>query len=162
MSADWPYAEDGVARDEFAESLRIPLIHSPYPRWYYITAVVVAPEETISGWRGVRPTDGELRVVASYHEEYLTYWYRPGYLAKMRERPFDLDGGANGRYLIKYAHGGWAYRHASWRMGPCFTPGPRDEPMGLVAVLDQEKSLSSERWERWKSDHAEVFAAVTS
>lgn len=163
MIQDWPYAEDGVARDVFCESLRLPLIGNPYPRWCYITAVVVPPPDE-PGWRGVRPTDDELRVVASYHEAYCAYWYRESWKRRMAERPFDVDCAANGRYVIKYEHGGWAYRHASWREGPCFIPSRRDEPTGLVAVLDREQTLCDEprpQWQQWKADHAEVFAAVT-
>lgn len=160
MSTDWPYAKDGVERDEFAESLRIPLIGNPYPYWCYITAVVVRSDQRL--WAGARPTDDELRVVASYHDEYCAHWYGDNWFRRqMAERPFDIDGGANGRVLIKYQHGGWAYRHASWRVGPTFWPMPGDEPMGLVAVLDHEKWLGRDRWERWKADHAEVFATVT-
>ena len=70
--SDWPYAADGVERDEFAESLRLPLTGDPYPGRCYITAVIVSVEPHL--WHGVRPTDDELRAVASFHDEYVAYW----------------------------------------------------------------------------------------
>jgi hypothetical protein len=157
MSAEWLYAEDGVERDEFAESLRLPLIVHPYPRWCYITAVVVDPHL----WHGIRPTDDELRAVASFHQEYVDRYYNERWKTHMRERPFDIDGGANSRYLIKYPHGGWGYRLDSWRCGPTLVPGRRDEPQDLMAVLTRAHSLIPERWQQWVDDHPEVFGAVT-
>lgn len=157
MATDWPYAEDGVERDEFAESLRLPLIDSPYPRWCYITAVVVSSNPYL--WQGIRPSDDELRAVASFHQEYVDHWYRDSWKVRMRERPFDIDGGANGRYLIKYPHGGWACKLATWRHGP--VPAQRDEPQSLMAVLARAHSIIPARWERWVADHADVFEAVS-
>src|SRR5687768_17693511 len=100
---EWSYAEDGVKRDEFAESLRLPIISTPYPRWCYITAVMVGtyPWEHI----GIRPSDDELRVIASFHQEYLNHWYNQHWLRRMAERPFDLDGGANMVIFTKRADG---------------------------------------------------------
>lgn len=153
--AEWTWED--VQRDEFAESLRVPLVTSPYPSWRYITAVVVSDL-----WRGVRPSDDELRVVASFHEEYCSRWYRGGQRQKMAECPFDLDGAANGRFLVKRANGGWGFRQVSWRVGPLFSPAFDAEPWDLVRVLDHQMSLGADRWGAWKADHAEVFAAVTS
>lgn len=153
---DWPYAEDGVQRDQFAESLRIPLIGTTHPRRTYITAVVVGVDHA-GRWIGVRPTDDELRVVRSFHEQYLSHltsWW----VAQMAEEPFDIDPGAVGRYLIKYDHGGWGYRLSTWLGGP--SPRPNQEPMGLVALLDRGAALMPKTWQQWKADHAEVFAAV--
>lgn len=164
MSTGWPYAEDGVKRDEFAESLRLPLVNTTHPRWCYITAVVVNPDRRDYPWIGIRPSDDELRVVASFHQEYVAHWYHESWKRRMAERPFDLDGQANGRYLIKYPHGGWGYRLMTWTAGPPLVPGPRDEPMGLLAVLDRVHQWGSgepsPRWQKWKADHADVFAAV--
>lgn len=160
---EWPYARDGVQRDEFAERLRLPLVSTPYPRWFYITAIVVAPAETILGWRGVRPTDAELCAVASYHEEYCSRWYTQEWRDRMAQRPFDVDGGACGRILIKYPHGGWGYRRASWQSGPCFVPGPCDGSSSLLQVLDREQSIVDEsngRWLRWVIDHPDVFESL--
>lgn len=159
VDQDWPYADDIVVRDEFAESLRLPLISTPYPRWCYITAVVVNPESQLPGWAGVRPTDAELCAVASFHQEYIDNWYNEGWKRKMRARPFDLDCVANGRYLIKYPHGGWGYRHATWQGGPDFVPLAREEPQSLLTVLAREHAHSP-RWDGWVAHHPEVFEAV--
>lgn len=163
MSEEWPYAEDGVKRDEFAESLRLPIISSPYPRWCYVTAVMVGEYP----WEGMsqRPTDDELRAVASFHDEYVTHYYNERWIAKMAARPFDLDGSAVGRYLVKYNHGGWGYRRSTWQYGPCFVPTAEDEPSDLIAVMDRVHTIDDtlmDTWAQWKSDHAEVFAAVTA
>ena len=149
---------------KLAEELRVPLISCPYPRWCYITAVVVSQEPHL--WHGLLPTDDELRAVASYHQAYLDYWYNPGWIKQMANRPYDVDGSANGRILIKYPHGGWAYRRVSWRSGCEFVPQRDQEPpFSLLAVLDREQTIGKEpaqRWQQWKGEHAEVFAALES
>jgi len=153
----WPYNEDGVKQGDFTEQFRFPIVSNPYPAWSYITAVVVSEEP----WHGLRPTDTELRMVASFHQEYIEHWYRDSWKALMRTRPFDIDGNANGRYLIKHRNGGWGYRLRTWRFGPAFVPQWDDEPSDLVTVLDRvhrwgDTSLSP-RWLEWKAAHPEVF-----
>lgn len=161
--SDWPYVEDMPKRDAFAESLRIPLINSPYPRWRYITAVVVGeyPFEKFS----VRPTDDELRIVASFHQEYVSRWYNARWVQKMAERPFDIDGAAVGRFLVKYQNGGWGYRKHTWQYGPMFAPQWDNEPTDLIAVMDRIHSFGgdevSPRWLEWKQNHAELFKATS-
>jgi hypothetical protein len=156
-TTDWPYAADGVDRDEFAASLRLPLICDPYPGRCYITAVIVSVEPHL--WHGVRPTDEELRAVASFHDEYVEYWYNQSWKVKMRQKPFDLDCGANGRYLIKYPNGGWGYRHRSWRTGPCLVPTVRDAPSNLMTVLARSQGIES-RWDGWVAAHEDVFSTL--
>lgn len=161
MTDDFPYTADGVVPGDFTEQFRYPIIHTSHPRWYYVTAVVV--EDSIVPWGAgsVRPTDDELRVVASFHDQYIDHWYFESYKKKMRARPFDIDGGANGRFLTKYAHGGWGYRLMSWRDGPTFVPERREEQGSLAAVLDRIHSVGgclSDRWVAWKTAHADVFA----
>lgn len=153
----------GLMSTELATKLRIPLIGCPYPSWCYITAVVVSQEPHL--WHGLLPTDDELRAVASYHQAYLDYWYSPNWIKQMVNRPFDVDGAAHGRILIKYPHGGWGYRKASWRSGCDFVPQWGAEPFSLLAVLDREQTIGTEpaqRWQQWKGEHAEVFAALGS
>lgn len=137
----WPYSEDGAQPDEPANRYRFPLISNPYPRWRYVTAVVVSDEL----WIGQRPTDEELEIVASFHEEYCSRWYGPPHTGwrgrDLDKRPFDIDGGAVGRFLIKHANGGWGYRAHTWRYGPEFVPEWTDEPTGLVAVLDRYHAI---------------------
>lgn len=147
-------------QSELATSLRIPFITSSHPRWYYVTAVVV--EDDLYG--AAVPTDDELRMVASFNDQYREHWYRDSYKQKMREfAPFDIDGGAVGRYLIKYAKtGGWGFRRHTWQYGPTFVPTWKDKPQPLVVVLDRCMSFGDEpspRWEQWKTEHADVFAA---
>lgn len=158
MATD-PY--EGVVRDDFAESLRLPLVTSPYPRWHFITAVVVGEDL----WQAVRPTDDELRVVASFHDEYVAYWYQEsGFKKLMMERPFDVDGGANGRILMKRADGDWAFRRRSW-VGMEFVPAWNAEPQSLTWVLDKMHNIVdklTDHWVQWKTDHPDLFPAVKS
>jgi hypothetical protein len=145
--------------------IRVPVITSPYPRWNYVTAVVVGR------WpfhEGPEPSDEELRVVESFHEEYCSHWYGPphtGWRARdMDLRPFDVDGGAVGRFLTKYANGGWGYRLRTWNRGPTFVPTFRDEPASLVAVMDRIHSIGDkpmDRWVQWKADHPDIFGGAS-
>lgn len=158
MSRPYDPGTDLAARHELAESLRIPLLNSPHPRWYYVTGIVVGDL-----WFGTMPTDQEIRAVASFADEYRVRWYNQTWIERMqRFAPFDIDGGANGTFFFKYAHGGWAYQKASWRHGA--RPGRYDEPMTLVAVMDRCHQWAGDepnpKWEAWKADHADVFAAV--
>lgn len=149
-----PYAEDGVRDHPLSLELRVPLVSSPHTRWNYVTAVVVG-----GIWEAGEPTDDEMRMIGSYHDEYVSYWYRQSgpWWTKMRARPFDIDGGANGRYLMKHRHGGWGYRHRSWQFGPPFVPAWDAEPEPLLAVLDKARDTGTERWAKWKADHPDIF-----
>lgn len=158
------FAEDGVRPDSPSQQYRFPIVNSSYPRWYYITAVVVDDL-----WKGVQPTDAELAVVGSFHDEYCSYFFGPpgtGFRAKMEAAyPFDIDGGANARILAKVTDGSWRYRRASWTHGPHMVPTRDDEPMDLVPLLDRMHTIGDcvmDHWSTWKSDHADVFAAVTA
>jgi hypothetical protein len=150
------YADDGVVADDPANRYRFPLISTAYPRWYYITAVVVG-----GLWEGVRPTEDELVIVDSFHEAYCQYWYGPaktGQRAMMeRAHPFDIDGGALGRFLRKRADGGWGCRLTSWTQGPEFWPAWNSEPRGLVEVLSR---VASPNWEAWKAAYPKIFGAA--
>lgn len=159
------YAEDLVQPvSPLSLEIRVPLITSPHPRWFYVTAVVVGqwpyPE-------GPVPTDDELRMVGSFHEEYCSYWYGPphtGWRARdLDNRPFDIDGAAVGRYLTKYANGGWGFRRHTWQYGPTFVPTWQGEPSTLVEVMDRCHSVGDEvgkRWLQWKADHPEIFGGA--
>lgn len=160
------YAEDGARDHPLSLEMRVPIINTPHSRWFYVTAIVVG------GWpwrEGPEPTDDEIRMIGSFHEEYCSHWYGPphtGWRARdLDKRPFDIDGGAVGRYLRKYEHGGWGYRLHTWQYGPIFAPSWDADPSPLVAVLDRAHSIGDEvsaRWLKWKADHPEVFAAVAS
>lgn len=156
-----PYAEDGVQDRALSLELRVPIISTPYPRWCYITAVVAG------GWpwhESPEITDAELRMVGSFHDEYVSYWYRQSgrWWTEMQARPFDLDGGAVGRYLTKYENGGWGYRISTWEYGPLFAPSLQSDPMPLASVLDRVHSHGgatdlSPRWTKWKAEHRDIF-----
>jgi hypothetical protein len=166
MARPYEPAEDiSPAQTELATSLRVPFITTPYPHWFYVTAVVVSDEKYL--WRGLLPTDDEVRMVASFTDEYREHWYNDGWKARMREfAPYDIDGGAVGTYLVKHANGGWGYRKHTWEYGPQFVPEWDAEPQPLEAVLDRVHSWGSDeppakRWLEWKSAHPEVFVAVS-
>jgi hypothetical protein len=157
------YAPDDVSPKQtaLATELRVPFITSPHPRWFYVTAIVVSDDL----WRGLEPTEDEVRAVASFNDHYRDHWYRDSYKAKMRAfAPYDIDGGAVGRYLIKHANGGWGYRKHTWQYGPEFVPQWDAESESLIAVLDRCESIVADepmpRWTRWKADHADVFARI--
>lgn len=160
-----PYAQDGVDPDEPNNRYRFPLVSNPYPRWFYITAVVVSDDL----WVGQRPTDRELEIIASFHAEYCDHWYGPtgtGWRGRVMERrPFDIDGGANGRILIKHSNGGWGYRQRTWTLGPEFVPEWNEEPAELITVLDRAHRIVDEpakHWLAWKANHPDLFAGEAS
>lgn len=152
------YAEDGVKKDKRSVQYHFPIITTLYPTWYYITAVVVD-----KSWGGVRPTDEELRIVGSFHDEYVHHYYGDpayGWIARQREKhpAFDIDGGANGRYLLKRGDDNWAIKCATWETGAF--PRSDQESMGLVELMDWHHTIAREpmeRWVQWKSGHSDVF-----
>ena len=147
---------------ELATSLRIPFVNSPYPRWFYVVAIVtdrVLYETDI-------PTEHEVRMVASFCDEYRDHWYYDSFKKCMADMaPYDIDGGANCAYFIKYQSGGWGYRKRTWERGPDFVPTFRDEPKSLPDLLDYIHDRDSfhdgisPRWLEWKAAHSDVFAA---
>lgn len=178
---DWPY---DALQDDPLTAMRIPVITTPYPRWYYLAAVLIA--EPVEGereplWTGLRPTDAEAAMIASFIEEYISYWYNGSWQHKLRtERPFAIDGGANGVVFCKYGEDDWAYRRCSWERGPEFVPVPprirawyegRGEggvhttPMSLPRLMDHVHTICDEpmpRWLEWKAAHPDVFPAAAS
>ena len=167
MFRDFKYAPEDVSpkQTELATSLRVPFITTPYPRWFYVTAVVVSNEKYL--WQGLVPTEDEVRMVASFNEQYREHWYRDSFKEHMaRNAPYDIDGGAVGRYLIKHANGGWGYRRHTWEYGPCFVPEWNVEPQPLEYALDRCHSMGSggpgKDWVEWKAAHTEVFVTLGS
>lgn len=148
------YAEDRARR---VGDYRWPIVSSPYTRWFYVTALVVNTDDEALR-QTVMPTDVELAVVDSFHREYIERWYNTGWLNRMRaEHMFDVDGGANSRYLLKVGDGEWKYRLRTWEHGP--VPFYNQPPTDLLALLDRIHH-DSRRWSDWKQRHADVFAAV--
>ena len=112
-----------------------------------------------------RPTDAEAAMLASYLEQYKTYWYGDGwYRGKLAERPLDVDGGANGVTFHKYGTDDWGYRRRTWQYPSGFMPAPpwaenREGPLTLEQVMDLAHSTWPERWLDWKAAHPEVFGS---
>lgn len=137
---------------------RVPVLKTWRPMWPYITAVCVRDDGPTDS---LLPTEIEQRQVASFHQQYVTYWYgtAPGqftgwYNKQRAENEFDIDGGANGRLLLQRPNGGWAYMFRSWEHGP--RPMIDEPPMTLLEVLDRAH-YSSDKWERWKAIEPELF-----
>ena len=122
---------------EFALQLRIPFLTSPYPRWNYITGIVVGDG---FAWPISLPTEEEVTLVANFLKEYNDHWYRQSFVSDMvRFAPYDIDGGANLAYFMKHPHGGWSYRKRTWQ-GPEWVPGFNKPPQTLEQVLDSLRS----------------------
>jgi hypothetical protein len=154
MSAGWPYDAD---RNDPLTDLRIP-VTSSHPDWCYLVA--------FDRESAARPTDAEARMLASFREDYIAYWYNDSYKARMAERPFDMDGGANGVVFRKWATDDWGYRRRTWSVGPLYVPQSpafADRalgPLSLAGLMDHIHSHGdkpSARWVQWKASHPDVF-----
>ena len=159
----WKY---DAPQDDPLTALRIPVVTSIYPDWHYLVALVVGEHE-YALWKGVRPDEREVALLQSELAFELD-WYNASYVARMAERPFDMDGGFNGLTFIKRGEGDWAYRRRTWSIGPSLRPSLYDgeAKLDLLGVLDLvhshgSKEYMSPRWEAWKAAHSEVFSAVT-
>lgn len=158
-TTDWPYDAD---QDDPLTKLRIPVVAS-HADWNYIVAF--DREST------VRPDDAEAQQLASCLRYYIDSWYTESYKARLAERPFDIDGGANGMTFRKYLPGDWGYRRRTWDRGPLFVPEPptfadrRYGPLTLEQVMDRafDNGDGDPRpgWAQWKADHADVFPGAS-
>lgn len=157
---DWPYDAD---RDDPLTKLRIAAVASAHPRWNYIVAFDTS--------RSQRPTDTEAAMIQSFLCEYIEYWYNERWKARLAERPFDIDGGANGVVFCKWGDGDWGYRRRSWSMGPLYVPqsprlreidssrlGPLDLDRLMDRVHTHGRGEPTTRWLGWKAAHPEVFS----
>lgn len=167
---DWPYDAD---RDDPLTALRIPVVSHAWPRWYYIVAFDLDGIDR----NGNRPTGHEAAMLKSFLDQYIDYWYRPSWVTKMLERPFDIDGGANGYIFRKWGEDDWGYRQRTWQYaGPTFWPGgpwwrkEHGEGLGkeahsLLRSMDHIHSRGSnepsDRWVSWKAAHPDVFGATS-
>ncbi|MGY0062801.1 hypothetical protein ACWY4P_40750 [Streptomyces sp. LZ34] len=163
----WPFDAD---RDDPLTKLRIPVVDSFNPEWRYVAAYLKPSTGPLEGppFGSVeRPTDAEARMIASFIEEYLQYFFRESYQRKLAQRPLDVDGGCNTTVFIKYGPDDWGYRRCSWTYGPTFAPGPpgslsRDAvgAMTLEQVMDRTHTVVGEpmqHWQDWKAQHPDVF-----
>jgi hypothetical protein len=159
---DWPFETD-ADRDDPLTALRIP-VTSACPGWRYVACFDRESEQ--------RPTDLEAQQLASFIEEYVTYWFNDRYIAKLRERPLDVDSGCPIWIFHKWGEGDWSYRVDTWVYGPFWSPvAPRlrhdpsyasrlTGPRTLVEVMDRIRTIADEpvpRWTEWKAAHPEVF-----
>lgn len=98
----------------WATKWRIPLVATPYPRWFYEVALVV-PRGEFEWLNVVWPTDDEAEIIGSYID-YRRDYYRESHQRKMLARALDVDGSTNTVILAK-TEAGWRYRCASWTSG---------------------------------------------
>lgn len=158
MVIDWPY---DAPQDDPLTALRIPAVSS-HPDWYYLTA--------FDAGSALRPTDAEARMLVSFNADYIAYWYRDSYKAKLAARPFDIDGGANGTIFRKWAEDDWGYRKRTWTMGPLYVPQSpvfadrQLGPLSLEQLMDRihhrGDDAPSKRWLDWKAAHPLDFPAA--
>ncbi len=150
---DWPYDAD---RDDPLTALRIPVVSAYGHEFNYI---VMFDRDSAQ-----RPTDAEAAMLAPYLGHYVDHWYTDTWKARLAERPFDVDGGANGVVFHKYGPDDWGYRRRSWTMGPKFVPSlDRKEPSSLERVMDRVHTVLDEPmpdWLEWKAARPEVFGRV--
>jgi hypothetical protein len=159
----WPY--DADPHDPLTKH-RIPVVGSAWPGWAYIVAFDSGRLDD----EHHRPNERETAQLRSFLEEYLAYWYNPGWIAKMAERPFDIDGGANGITFRKWGENDWGFRRRTWQYGPVYVPQspnlrdrhePKIGPLTLVQVMDRINSIGDDRpmqrWIDWKAQHPDAF-----
>jgi hypothetical protein len=181
MRNDWPF-DDDAKRDDPLTKLRIAVVNSFNPRWYYTCAFLGTNEDTGQDWEppwpfasAARPTEAEVRLLTSFREHHRWYWSTVwGYdMAKLDAKPLDVDSTGAATVFIKYAEGDWGYRRTSWTSGPTFVPGPPSKdrtphkyakapgPLPLDQVMDLVHHVGSEYpskdWLDWKAAHPEAF-----
>lgn len=167
----WPFGDD-ADRDDPLTKLRVPAVWSFNPMWKYVAAYIKpAPDENPYHWgSNARPTDAEAAMLASFIQEYLHHWFRDSYIARLAERPLDVDGGCKTQVFVKYGEDDWGYRVVTWEYGPLFvpeSPGFKDRkigPLSLVQVMDRRHTIGDEpmkHWLDWKAAYPDVFPALT-
>lgn len=102
-------------QSELASSLRVPILSTAYPRWNFITGVVVCEQQYRD--HGIMPTDDEIRLLGAHLAEYNKYYLQAFIDAMKHFAPYDIDGGANLGYYMKRPDGGWCYRKRTWDGG---------------------------------------------
>lgn len=152
------FADDAQLDHPWASRYRLPLVTSVSPMWSYEVALVVPDGEPVSPFRLLAPTwpsEQEAALIGCVID-YRRGYYNERWASLMLRRPFDVDSGTNTLILIRTEQG-WAFRRRTWEMGPILRPEWTPDLPGLVALLDNAM-CGGHRWEKWKVDHAEVFA----
>ncbi|MFI7691751.1 hypothetical protein ACIBQ6_21970 [Nonomuraea sp. NPDC049655] len=160
---DWPYDAD---QNDPLTKLRIAVVGHAWPRWFYIVAFDSGRLDDEQH----RPDEHETLLLRSFLDEYIEHWYNDRWKAKMAERPFDIDGGANGVIFRKWSDNDWGYRRQSWQYGPTYVPvhprvrdGSGPGPLTLVQVMDRIHTIGDKlmpHWVEWKAARPEVFGKV--
>jgi hypothetical protein len=164
---DWPYDAD---EHDPLTALRIPVVGSAWPRWNYIVAF---DSGELDGEQ-TRPDERETAMLRLFLDEYIARWYSETWKARLAERPFDIDGGANGVTFRKWGPDDWGYRRRTWQYGPTYVPGPPrwraknpDEapgPLNLEQVMDRIHTVLDDEpaksWVEWKAAHPNTFGGA--
>lgn len=158
----WPY---DAPQDDPLTALRIPVVNTLHPVWFYLVSVCINDDPEVPLWHGLRPNDREVGMIRSLID-YQRAWYREGYVTREFDtRPFDIDGGFNSLTLIKRGEDDWAFRRRTWEYGPVVVPetwNGREDPAGLAEVMDRIHSWGdgeyTPRWVAWKAEHPEVWS----
>lgn len=181
MGDNWPFGDDAIQDDPLTK-LRIPVVNSFNPSWYYTCAFLGTNEDTGQTWEppwpfasAARPTESEVRLLTSFREHHRWYWSTVhGYdMGKLDAKPLDVDSTGAATVFIKYGADDWGYRKTSWVYGHTFVPAPpsvrgtehdshkHPGPLPLDRVMDLIHHLGTEYpskdWIKWKTDHPEVF-----
>jgi hypothetical protein len=142
---------DADLKDPLAK-LRIPVVGT-IPDWRYLATL----DEN-----GQRPTPAEARILSSFIDFERQYWFTEPVQERMLAEPFDVpEDGHNTITFLKYDHGGWGYRHATWEVGPAFRPMAGEPSARLLAVLGLLLHSDSKRrratWADWTESRLEIF-----
>jgi hypothetical protein len=179
MPEPWPFGTDAIQQDPLT-ALRIPVVTSFNPQWGYIGAFLSTepgPDRAFDPpWPFAsveRPTDAEAQMLVSFIQEAKNR-LRGGYVARMEERPLDVDNWSCAHVFI------WGYRRLSWIYGHTFVPSPpslrgtrhahdkHPGPLPLEQVMDLVHTFGDDKpmqhWLDWKAAHPVMFppAAVTA
>lgn len=169
-AAAWPFDTDAL-RDDPLTALRVPAVTSFNPTWKYVAAYLVPTTGDLAGppfGSNARPTDAEAKMLASFIQQYLHYFFRESYIRRLANRPLDVDSGCVTTVFIKYGDDDWGYRLSTWRYGPPFIPQPPTRtdrtlgPLSLVQVMDRRHTMGEgepmQNWLDWKTAHPDVFS----
>lgn len=151
-SDPWPYDADP---GHPLVQLRIPVITTLYPRWYYSVALMVATHRNAL-WPSLEPTEEEGRKIAAYLE-FRLQGFGEDWRRKLRERPFDMEKVSV--ILRKCPDGGWRWRQSTWRDGPEMEPSD-GSILSLDQLLDRITKRQAESWESWKASRPDAFATA--